>query len=82
MHCALDQTVFAAYGWPADLTTQEILARLLALNHERAAAQVANADKKSARGKRRKSKALDAQSFDRLIRSISQVFLLRVGPGL
>jgi type II restriction/modification system DNA methylase subunit YeeA len=38
-HRALDAAVFAAYGWPADLSDQEILARLLALNHERAAAQ-------------------------------------------
>jgi type II restriction/modification system DNA methylase subunit YeeA len=38
-HRALDEAVFDAYGWPADLTTQEILARLLALNHERAAQQ-------------------------------------------
>jgi hypothetical protein len=29
--------VLAAYGWPADLSDEEILARLLALNHERAA---------------------------------------------
>jgi type II restriction/modification system DNA methylase subunit YeeA len=38
-HRALDQAVFAAYGWPTNLTDQEILARLLALNHERAARQ-------------------------------------------
>ena len=38
-HRRLDEAVFAAYGWPADLSKQEILARLLALNHERAAAQ-------------------------------------------
>jgi type II restriction/modification system DNA methylase subunit YeeA len=38
-HRALDQAVFAAYGWPTNLTDQEILARLLALNHERAAGQ-------------------------------------------
>ena len=36
-HRTLDQAVFAAYGWPPTLTDQEILARLLALNHERAA---------------------------------------------
>ena len=29
-------TVLAAYGWPADLSDDEILARLLALNLERA----------------------------------------------
>jgi hypothetical protein len=32
----LDHAVFATYGWPYPLPTQEILARLLALNHERA----------------------------------------------
>ena len=36
-HQALDSAVAAAYGWPADLSDQEILARLLALNLERAA---------------------------------------------
>jgi hypothetical protein len=30
--------VAAAYGWPADLPDNEVLARLLALNQERAAA--------------------------------------------
>ncbi len=35
-HRALDQAVFAAYGWPSNLTTQQILANLLALNHQRA----------------------------------------------
>lgn len=35
-HRTLDQAVFDAYGWPANLTDQAILARLLALNHERA----------------------------------------------
>jgi type II restriction/modification system DNA methylase subunit YeeA len=38
-HRALDAAVLAAYGWPADLTDDEILARLLALNHARAAGQ-------------------------------------------
>ncbi|HEY5213154.1 MAG TPA: DNA methyltransferase, partial [Acidobacteriaceae bacterium] len=38
-HRTLDQAVLAAYGWPSDLTDQEILSRLLALNHERAAVQ-------------------------------------------
>jgi hypothetical protein len=35
-HRKLDEAVFAAYGWPADLADEEILARLLALNLERA----------------------------------------------
>jgi hypothetical protein len=38
-HRALDEAVFAAYGWPATLTDDEILQRLLDLNHQRAAAQ-------------------------------------------
>jgi hypothetical protein len=37
-HRKLDEAVFAAYGWPASLTDAEILERLLALNHQRAAA--------------------------------------------
>jgi hypothetical protein len=32
----LDEAVFAAYGWPATLTDDEILARLLELNLKRA----------------------------------------------
>jgi len=35
-HRKLDTAVFAAYGWPPDLTDEDILARLLALNLERA----------------------------------------------
>ncbi len=34
-HRTLDQAVFAAYGWASNLTDQDILGRLLALNHER-----------------------------------------------
>ena len=34
-HATLDAAVAAAYGWPADLSGDEILARLLALNHRR-----------------------------------------------
>jgi hypothetical protein len=30
------QAIFAAYGWPSDLSDEEILERLLALNLERA----------------------------------------------
>jgi hypothetical protein len=37
LHDELDAAVAEAYGWPADLPDQEILARLVALNHERAA---------------------------------------------
>ncbi|HUY90256.1 MAG TPA: hypothetical protein VMV10_16075 [Pirellulales bacterium] len=38
-HRRLDAAVFAAYGWPADLADDEILARLLELNLERSAAE-------------------------------------------
>jgi type II restriction/modification system DNA methylase subunit YeeA len=37
-HRRLDAAVAAAYGWPADLTDEEVLERLFALNQERAAA--------------------------------------------
>jgi hypothetical protein len=37
LHDELDRAVFAAYGWPADLTDEQILERLVALNAERAA---------------------------------------------
>ncbi len=35
-HQKLDAAVAAAYGWPAELAEEEILARLLTLNLERA----------------------------------------------
>jgi len=35
-HKRLDETVFAAYGWKSDLSDEEILEKLLALNLERA----------------------------------------------
>jgi hypothetical protein len=38
-HRQLDAAVLHAYGWPRDLSDEEILARLLALNLERAAGQ-------------------------------------------
>jgi len=37
IHDDLDAAVFAAYGWPTDLTDEQILERLVALNAERAA---------------------------------------------
>jgi type II restriction/modification system DNA methylase subunit YeeA len=37
-HRKLDKAVFAAYGWPENLSDEEILERLLALNLERAKA--------------------------------------------
>lgn len=38
-HKVLDEAVAAAYGWPADLSDDEILSRLLTLNREQAAKQ-------------------------------------------
>ena len=35
-HAALDRAVFAAYGWSEDISDEEILKNLLALNLERA----------------------------------------------
>lgn len=35
LHRTLDATVAAAYGWPDDIADDEVLARLLALNHAR-----------------------------------------------
>ncbi|WP_184446368.1 class I SAM-dependent DNA methyltransferase [Rhodospirillum centenum] len=37
IHDDLDRAVFDAYGWPHDLTDEQILERLVALNKERAA---------------------------------------------
>jgi len=39
LHDELDAAVAEAYGWPATLTSDEILTRLVALNAERAAAE-------------------------------------------
>ena len=36
IHEDLHRKVFAAYGWPADLSHEKILERMVALNHERA----------------------------------------------
>ena len=38
-HRKLDQAVLDAYGWPHDLRNDDLLARLLALNLERARAE-------------------------------------------
>jgi hypothetical protein len=40
-HKALDDAVAAAYGWPSDLTDDEVLAKLFALNQQRVAAEAA-----------------------------------------
>jgi len=41
LHQQLDEAVTAAYGWPADLSESEQLARLTQLNHQRAAEEAA-----------------------------------------
>lgn len=41
LHDQIDREVAAAYGWPADLSDEEILERLVALNRERAAEEAA-----------------------------------------
>jgi type II restriction/modification system DNA methylase subunit YeeA len=38
-HRKLDEAVFAAYGWPIEITDEEILERLLVLNLQRSARQ-------------------------------------------
>ena len=35
-HRVLDEAVFAAYGWPVEVSDEELLAKLLALNLSRA----------------------------------------------
>jgi hypothetical protein len=35
-HAELDRAVASAYGWPEDISTEDALARLLALNLARA----------------------------------------------
>ena len=42
-HRILDEAVFSAYGWPTNLTDQQVLSRLLDLNHARAAPQTKDA---------------------------------------
>jgi hypothetical protein len=53
-HKRLDVAVAAAYGWPADLTDEEILEKLLALNLERAAEEAKAAKVKKPRTSRLK----------------------------
>jgi hypothetical protein len=53
-HKRLDAAVAAAYGWPTDLTDEEILEKLLALNLERAAEEAKAAKVKKPRTSRLK----------------------------
>ena len=59
-HKKLDAAVAAAYGFPADLTDEQILEKLLALNLERAAEEAKSA-------KVKKPKASRAKTADELI---------------
>lgn len=47
-HRDLDAAVAAAYGWPADISEEDALAKLLELNLARAAAQSPTQDEKQA----------------------------------
>jgi hypothetical protein len=53
-HRKLDAAVAAAYGFPADLTDEQILERLLALNLERAAEEAKTAKVKQPKTSREK----------------------------
>jgi hypothetical protein len=53
-HKKLDEAVAAAYGWPADLTDEQILEKLLALNLERAAEEAKAAKVKQPKTSREK----------------------------
>ena len=59
-HKTLDAAVAAAYGWPADLTDEAILEKLLALNLARAAEEAKAA-------KVKKTKAQRAKAADELV---------------
>jgi hypothetical protein len=54
-HAALDTAVAAAYGWPLDLSDEQILERLLTLNLERAAEEEKTAKVKKPQKARDKS---------------------------
>jgi hypothetical protein len=56
--------VAAAYGWPVDLTDEQILERLLALNLERAAEE-ARAAKARLKSRRRRTESLIKALFSR-----------------
>jgi hypothetical protein len=43
IHARLDTAVLDAYGWPADISDEELFSHLLDLNPERAADYVATA---------------------------------------
>ncbi|MCX6911245.1 MAG: hypothetical protein NTY01_24830 [Verrucomicrobia bacterium] len=53
-HKKLDAAVAAAYGWPADLSDEQILEKLLTLNLERAAEEAKAAKQKKPKAQREK----------------------------
>ena len=53
-HMRLDAAVAAAYGWPADLSDEQILEKLLALNFERAAEEAKTSETQKRRNTREK----------------------------
>ena len=53
-HKKLDAAIAAAYGFPADLTDEQILERLLKLNLERAAEEAKSAQVKKPKTSRAK----------------------------
>ena len=53
-HKKLDAAVAAAYGWPADLSDEQILEKLLALNLERAAEEARTSETQKRRTTREK----------------------------
>src|SRR5213592_3349984 len=54
-HKKLDAAVAAAYGWPADLSDENILEKLLALNLERAAEEAKGDKSKKPKEQREKA---------------------------
>ena len=58
-HARLDAAVAAAYGWPADLSDDAILEKLLALNLQRAAEENAAAKKSAAKKRVTRQKTED-----------------------
>ena len=59
-HKALDDAVADAYGWPRDLSDDEVLERLFTLNQERAAAEASNAPATAPRRSRKRKAGREA----------------------
>ena len=66
-HNRLDAAVAAAYGWPANLSDDEILSRLLELNLARAAAEKAAADKAATEKADKTKRATRAKRADEMV---------------